>query len=103
MGVAVSLLVSNLVPADDWTTLQWLFVGVTKVAMERLISPEYVSVHRKFIYVISAGLHGALLATVLFLGYTFLPRLRRLAGLSLALLVVVDVVLMVIAFPARPD
>lgn len=102
-GMTVSLAVSAFVPESRWTILQWLLVVPFTGSMQDLVGPTYVAFHRGLFYAITATFHALFLVLILFLVYRLAPRLRRRAWLTMALLLIVDIVFMVVVLPAGTD
>jgi hypothetical protein len=101
VGIVAFSAVTAFVPETGWKGFHMMFV----LLAARLIEGSFgvpIPAHRGFVYALAAVIHGFLIAVLFLFALLFIPRLgRRGAGLTLAVLVIIDVVLLVLVSPMR--
>ena len=102
LSAATFGIVTAFVPETSWKGFHVMFVLLAVRIMEGLFGSQFASSHRLLLCGLAAVLHGLVIALLVSPVLLFMPRLgRRAAGLTLATLVILDVVLLVLVFPMR--
>lgn len=102
LGAAVFGIVTALVPEARWKGFHLMFVLLAVRIMEGTFGSQFASSHRLLLCGVAAILHGLVIALIVSPALLFIPRMgRRGAGLMLAVLVVLDVVLLILVSPMR--
>lgn len=89
-------------PDSSWKGFCWLFVFPAVRIVEASFGSDFASSHRLLTVGLAAVLHGLVIALLVSPVLFFIPRMgRRGVGLTLAILVILDLALLVLVFPMR--